>query len=108
MFFSFLSTFVWLIDTRSQFKLEFRVAPSVLGLVIGKEGKNVERVAKMPGVESVRVQRESFSVLILAKVYARVCGSQCVLGRHSVFVLCNVRGSGTRRFLNFRVFVDKY
>ena len=60
----------------AQFKLEFRVAPSVLGLVIGKEGKNVERVAKMPGVESVRVQRESFSVLILAKVCARVCGSQ--------------------------------
>jgi predicted RNA-binding protein YlqC (UPF0109 family) len=52
----------------SQFKLEFEVPRSVLGLVIGKEGKNIQRAQKLPGVDSVNVKKDSNVVVILAKV----------------------------------------
>jgi polyribonucleotide nucleotidyltransferase len=49
------------------YKLEFNVATDLLGLVIGKNGQHVDRVSKLDGVESIKVNRQTGHVLILAK-----------------------------------------
>lgn len=48
-------------------KLEFSVAPHLIGYVIGSKGENLNKALKIPGVASIKVVQESNVVRILAQ-----------------------------------------